>query len=601
MNPLLETHRSIDAASPAASSERLGRRRFLQGVGAAAGAGAIATVLPAGLAQAALPVGASRFAPLPAAVRIADTRKPSSYAYGRISDRQIRVAVRGRSGVPNNATAVVLTVTAVNWGEPNFVTVFPTGSSVPVVSNLNLPRPGEVTANLATVKVGNQNSVDLYQRKPCDVIVDLLGYYVPVTGAVSEGRFVGLETAARAIDTRQSFGLARNGSFTEVDLTKHVPADASSVVINLTATECTGPSYFTALPITAGAKKPTTSSLNVAYPGDTRASAVIVPVSNIGGRRRIKIYTLVAAKLIVDVTGYYTSTLSPSSTVGLFVPLAPQRILDTRLAGQIGKLWPGWVVECKVPGAAATGASAIVANVTGVESRGPGYLTVSAARRPRPNTSNVNWTTAGAVVPNHVITPISSTYGLQVYSSHGAHVLVDLAGYFTGTPLTPLLPAYVNPPPPPAPPNWVIRIPRIGLTSTVMAGDPRVVTDSGYSWHWTGTGYMGQTAHVAIFGHRTEHGGPYRYLHYMQNGDTFTVTTLDNREYTYRVVRRDLTDAQPVNILQATRNHPGTTFSIIACTVGYDSSKSAYPDVWAPTSLKYRIIVTGELVSWRQF
>ncbi len=601
MNHLLESPLGNDAATPGALSEHLGRRRFLQGVGAVAGAGAISSVLPAGLAEAALPVGASRFAPLPKAVRIADTRKPSSYVYERITDRQIRVAVRDRSGVPKNATAVVLTVTAVNWGEPNFVTVFPTGSSVPVVSNLNLPRPGEVTANLVTVKVGNLNSVDLYQRRPCDVIVDLLGYYVPVAGAVSEGRFVGLETAARAIDTRLTFGLAKNGSFTEVDLTSYVPADASSVVINLTATECTAPSYFTALPITADAKKPTTSSLNVAYPGDTRAAAVIVPVSNVGGRRRIKIYTLVAAKLIVDVNGYYTSSTSPASTVGLFVPLAPQRILDTRLPGQIGKLWPGWVVESKVPGEAATGASAIVANVTGVESRGPGYLTVSAARRPKPKTSNVNWMIAGAVVPNHVITPISKTYGFQVFSSHGAHVVVDLAGYFTGTPLAPQLPAYVNPPPPPAPPSWVIRIPRIGLTSTVLAGDPTYVTNSGYSWHWTGTGYLGQTAHVAIFGHRTEHGGPYRYLHYMQTGDTFTVTTLDNREYTYRVVRRDLSDAQPVNILAATRNHPGTTFSIIACTVGYDSSKSAYPDVWAPTSLKYRIVVTAELVSWRQF
>jgi hypothetical protein len=67
------------------------------------------------------------------------------------------------------------------------------------------------------------------------------------------------------------------------------------------------------------------------------------------------------------------------------------------------------------------------------------------------------------------------------------------------------------------------------------------------------------------------------------------------------MVRRDLTDANNANILAATRFHAGTTLSLIACTVGYDRSKSRWPDMWAPTSLKYRIVVTGELVSWREF
>ncbi len=187
----------------------------------------------------------------------------------------------------------------------------------------------------------------------------------------------------------------------------------------------------------------------------------------------------------------------------------------------------------------ATNASAIVANVTGVDSRGPGFLTVSAARLPRPPTSNVNMAAPGGVVPNHIVSPITATHGVQVYSSHGAHVLIDLAGYFTGTQRIPQLPPYINPAPPAAPPNWILQIPRLGLTQTVMSGDPKYVTDSGRTWHWTGTGYMGQGAHVAVFGHRTEAGGYYRYIDSMVVGDTFTVTTGDRREYTYRMVRRD--------------------------------------------------------------
>lgn len=581
------------------ADEQLGRRRFLRGVGTIAGAGAVASVLPGGAAHAALPAGASRFVPLPTAVRLADTRSPARYDHREIAANRIRVRVAGTAGVPASASAVVLTTTAVNGGAPNWVAVLPTGAGSPSVSNLNLPRAGEVNANLVTVKVGVGGQVDVVQRVACDVIVDVLGYYEPVGGAVRGGRFVGLTTARRAIDTRPAFAGAR--SFTTVDVTSFVPADASSVVVNLTATECTGPGYFTALPHDAPNTEPSTSSLNVLYPGDTRASAVIVPVSTSGGRRRIKIFTLTPAKLVVDVNGYFTGPTSPLSEAGLFVPVDPVRILDTREPGQLGKLWPQWVVEAPVPGEGAGRASAVVVNVTGADSRGPGFFTVSAARLPIPGTSNVNWAGPGAFVPNHVITPITRSYGLQVYSSHGAFVIVDYAGYFTGSQRAPQLPEYANPAPPAAPPEWTLRVPRIGLASRVLAGDPNVVTDSGHSWHWAGTGYMGQDAHVGLFAHRTDAGGPYRNLHLLQAGDTFTVTTGDRREYTYRMVRRDLTDAANHNILRATRLHPGTTLSLIACTVGYDTSKSAYPNIWAPTSLKYRIIITGELVSWREF
>ncbi len=593
--------RSPTSPDPLEGASRVGRRRFLVGAGATAGAAAIAATLPAGVVSAALPIGASRFVPLPAAVRLVDTRRPTEYDYTPQGDRQLRVALAGEHGVSPLASAVVLTVTAVNGANPNFVTVFPAGGSVPTASNLNLVSAGEVTANLVTVKLGTGGSVALYWLDDCDVIVDVLGYYEPVDGAVSAGRFSGLAEAQRALDTRPD--LVGRGSYTVVDVTRYVPPDASSVVINLTATETTGPSFFTALPDDAPeTEEPGTSSLNVSRSGDTRAAGVIVPVSTIGGRRRIKIFSLFPAKLIVDVVGHFTGDTSPVSTKGLFVPVVPERLLDTRLPGQMGRLWPAWVVEAPLPSAIAGSASAIVANVTGVDSRGPGFLTVTGARQRITTTSNVNFSGADQVVPNHVITPVTANHGVQVFSSHGAHVLVDLAGYFTGTPAAAQEPQYVNPAPTPPPPPWILQVPRIGLTSTVYEGNSAVVTNSGHSWHWSGTGYLGEeNANVALFGHRTEAGGPYRYLHYLAVGDLFTVSSGDRREYTYRVVRRDLTDSHHANILAATRFHPGTTVSLVACTVGYDRSKSGYPDPWAPTSLLYRIVVTGEFVSWREF
>lgn len=595
----------IDPASESIETpralEHVGRRRFLQATGAVAGASALSSWLPAGAATAAgVPAGASRFVPLRAPVRIFDQR-PDQIGryrgnYSNVGTRRIRLPIAGRYGVSPRAVAVVATLTAVNRGSRNWVAVFPSGGSIPLVSTLNLITPADVTANLAQVKLGG-GAIDIYSYGPCHPIVDVLGYYEPVTAPVSEGRFVPLPTARRVRDTRNERGTPGNDSETVVSLVGHgVPSNASAVVINLTGVQTTSRGYFTAYP--DGERRPFASSLNVTEAGTVRAAGVIV---RLGPNQRIRVFVKRQSEFVVDVTGYFTGPTSPAGTNGLFVPVNPQRILDTRQPGQIGRLWPNWIVESRVPGASGTSASSIVTNLTGVQSRGRGYLTMAAARQAIPGTSNLNFAAPDWVVPNHVITPVTRSHGVQVYSNSGAHVVIDLMGYYVGAPQSARRAKYTNPAPPPARPAWVIRIPRIGLTSTVIEGHPNHVTDAGYSWHWTGTGYLGQAAHVAVFGHRTEAGGPYRNVHLMQVGDTFTVTTSDRREYTYRMVRRDLTDANNQNILNATRFHPGTTFSLIACTVGYDSSKSGYPDVWAPTSLKYRIIVTAALVSWREF
>ncbi|MCB0966541.1 MAG: sortase [Ilumatobacter sp.] len=587
--PALESRGGLDGAS-------IGRRRFIAGAGALAGAAAVGQLVPAGSVSAALPAGASKFAILPSAIRLADTREPWNYEYLTVGDGYIRVKVGGRNGVPATATAAVLTVTSVNFGSPNHVTCWPTGVARPVVSSLNLD-PWTNSANMVTLKLGADGSIDVQSLVSAHLIVDVLGYYEPVADASKEGRYIGLPTPLRAYDSRPA--MPGNESYTTVDLTAYVPPDATSVVINLTAAGSTAAGHFTAMPYDL-AGPPKTSSLNVSGPGENRAAGVTVPVTTDGGgRRRIKIYAHRAAFIIVDVFGYYTGPSSSLSQVGLFVPLTPERIMDTRLPGQIGRMWPGWVVEVPIPAAIDGVAAAVACNVTGVQSRAAGHLVVSAARQPVPDSSNVNWSKANAVVPNHVITQVTKQYGLQVFNAFGSHVLVDLAGYFTGTPKLPSV-IHTNPPPPAAPPNWILRVPRLGLTSTVMAGNAKTITDSGHTWHWTGTGYMGQAAHVAVFGHRTEAGGPYRYIDNMQNGDLITVTTGDGREYTYRMVGRYLTDAATTNILNATRANAGTTFSIVACTVGHDRTKSGWPNIWAPTSLKYRIVVNFELVSWRE-
>ena len=156
---------------------------------------------------------------------------------------------------------------------------------------------------------------------------------------------------------------------------------------------------------------------------------------------------------IVDVFGYVTGPSSPSSTDGLFVPLAaPVRFADTRTADNnpLGPaptaLLPRWTAEVAVLGRAGVPASAslIASNTTYVQATNPGYLSVAAAGTPLPATSAVNATTSGQIVANHTTIPVG-TRGVAVFSFTGGHVVLDVSGYFTGRPQPSVLPVPVNP------------------------------------------------------------------------------------------------------------------------------------------------------------
>lgn len=74
----------------------------------------------------------------------------------------------------------------------------------------------------------------------------------------------------------------------------------SAVVVNITATETTGPNYVVAYP--SGTDRPATSNLNLEFVGETRANGAVVPV---GADGRINLVTKVPTHLIVDVLGYF--------------------------------------------------------------------------------------------------------------------------------------------------------------------------------------------------------------------------------------------------------------------------------------------------------
>jgi sortase (surface protein transpeptidase) len=580
MDDALSPVPELPSSRAAAPGYSFGRRAFIAGsVGAVAGA-----TLLSGAAQAVEP-GASFFEVV-AQRRLCDTRArpgaPDGYGYQRRGAKWIRVGITDRSDVPRDAVAAVLSVTAVSRGAGwNFVTVFPAGEPMPDTSSVNLGAFDGAVANLVTIKLGG-GAVDLASYVDCDLIVDLIGVYRPTSEPVASGRLVAFGSAVRALDTRSSAPPAV-GSISRVDLNGLVPADATAVVGTLTAVTAAVPGFVTAFP--RGTSVPDTSNLNVGA-GDTRAVGVITRLGSEGGVLGVDLYNFCGAHLLFDVVGYMTGPNPKAvSADGLFVPITPTRVHDTRRAGM--RVWHRGTTQFTLPAPINTRAQAIAMNLTVTSTVDAGFFTLYAAQTPRREVSNLNVTGSGQTVANNAISRIS-TAGVACYSYGAAHIICDVMGWYTGSPARVTTGPPFSPPPPGGPIPWIVQIPRLGLSQWVFDGDANRIVDSGHTWHWTGTGLVGQGSNTVLFGHRTEAGGPYRYQHNLRGGDELSVLTSDQRRYRYQMVAEYITSKYSNDILAATRRVGGETVSIVACT---------RPDR-LPTSIEFRLITTFSLVGW---
>jgi alpha-tubulin suppressor-like RCC1 family protein len=323
------------------------------------------------------------------------------------------ISVDLSSELPATATAVVLNVTGTETSAGTFVTAFPHGAARPGVSSLNLAA-GETRANLVTVRVNADRTVDLYNNAGgVHLIADLAGYYA--TGEA--GRFTP-RVAERVASVQVGAGSTQT-----VDLSSRVPVGATAVAVNVTGADVTASTFVTAFP--AGTSRPVVSTLN-ATPGRATPNLAVVPL---GAGRKISVYNNAGSVTVhLDLSGFYAPGLG-----AVFTPVAPARVLDTRTGAGTNAspapvsahvdMWPG--------GALPDNAIAAAMNVTGILPTKDTY--VSTWKGDALGTSVLNLvpgqTSANqAVVPLYDRNPWSRS---QFYNHEGTvDLAVDLAGYF---------------------------------------------------------------------------------------------------------------------------------------------------------------------------
>jgi hypothetical protein len=121
---------------------------------------------------------------------------------------------------------------------------------------------------------------------------------------------------------------------------------------------------------------------------------------------------------------------------GTFTPLAPQRVLDTRvgLGASRFPVGPGRAISVQVRGVGGVpndpSVAAVALNVTATEATFGGFLTVHPTDVSLPTASNLNMV-PGQTIPGLVIAKVGPDGRACVYNAAGTtHVLADVVGWF---------------------------------------------------------------------------------------------------------------------------------------------------------------------------
>jgi len=380
----------------------------------------------------------SDFTPL-APARLADTRSGATTVDGSFAGEGIRDAgstlelvVAGRGGVAAGASAVALNVTAVDPTGDGFVTVYPCGAAQPNASNLNFTA-NSIVPNAVIAKIGDAGKVCIFVSQRTHLVVDVGGFFPASTAlqSINPARVIDTRAGQVTVDgQQQGDGQRAAGSITTVQITGRagVPADAAAVVLNVTMTETGAPGFATVYP--CGIPAPNASTVNYGT-GSTVANMV---VSKIGSNGAVCVLSQSPAHLIVDVGGYF-----PAAST--YQPLDPARLLDTRTSGSTvddqfhgaGLAPANSVVDVQVTGrgGVATGAAAVVLNVTVTETTAPGFVTVYPCGITRPLASNLNYT-VGTTAANAIIVQVGAGGTVCLFNSNPTQLIADVVGYLPG-------------------------------------------------------------------------------------------------------------------------------------------------------------------------
>jgi hypothetical protein len=362
--------------------------------------------------------------------RLVDTRQTGG-AIQSGSSRDFPVQQEGGCNIPATAAAYSLNVTVVPQGQLGYLTIWPTGEGRPVVSTLN-SLDGRVKANAAIVPAGTSGDVSVFVTDTTNVVLDIDGYFAPVSGSTLA--FYPLPPC-RVADTRDSTKPTGLGppqlssqtprSFPVLSSTC-IPTGVNPAAYSFNFTVVPGGhsmGYLSVWP--TGQAQPVVSTLND-QTGTIVANAAIVPAGSDGD---ISVYSTDDTQLVIDIDGYFAA--AAQGGLSLYA-VAPCRVIDTRHVGNgqpfTGTLTPPVDVVDSPCGPPAT-AQAYVFNATVVPPGSLGYLTLWPDGQQQPVVSTLN-ATDGSITNNMAIVPAGNQGQIDAYANGLTQLILDISSYF---------------------------------------------------------------------------------------------------------------------------------------------------------------------------
>ena len=245
---------------------------------------------------------ASRYTAATVPARILDTRGVGGASPRPLFSGESRlVEVAGLGGVPLNATAVVMNLTAVKPTKAGYLGLYPAGAARPTASSLNFPAGANVP-NLVTMPLGSGGDMRVYNSAgTTHVLVDIVGWYTP--GDPSVGSRFNPLTPARIVNTQTTSAPALGSGQTRSFAVRGmggVPntSQVKAVVLTVTVTKPVSAGYLTVF--ASGTSRPATSNLNYAL-GQTVSNQVI---ARVGVDGKVAVYAYKGTHVVIEVVGW---------------------------------------------------------------------------------------------------------------------------------------------------------------------------------------------------------------------------------------------------------------------------------------------------------
>ncbi len=356
-------------------------------------------------------------------VRLVDTREGFAGHTGKVGGScRVEIDLDDTPQIPEEATAVALSVIAVDATQRGFLTVHPCDSKRPATSNVN-PRPNVPTPNQTITPIGPSRRICVFTNVATNIVVDATGWFGPSGQPFHE------RNPVRALDTRSAprpdsgnGPVAAKTTYRLPMAGKWVPAEAKAVTVNLTVTGAERDGWALAYP--CGSALPLASSVNYLRAEDRAGTTTV----GLGPSGDLCLYSNQRTHMVVDVSAWYGG-----DSASHLEPLTGVRLVDSRngIGGWTGRMAAGETRSFLVSGPGIdryTHATAL--NVIATEATAPGHLRIFPCGGDVPLVSVVNFL-PGDEATNFTMVPANDNRRVCVFANAPTHVVVDSFGVLT--------------------------------------------------------------------------------------------------------------------------------------------------------------------------